>query len=55
MPACSICRVALSLSKAGPGRFGSQLSFTDLYHTMNRPQTNLATVHPRLARIALEP
>jgi hypothetical protein len=55
MPARSVCLVALSLSKAGPGRFGGQLSFTDLCHTMHRPQANLATVHPRLARIALEP
>ena len=29
----SLESVNLSLSKVGPGRFGRQLSFTDLYHT----------------------
>ena len=34
MPARSVCLVILSLSEAGPGRFGRQLSFTDIYHAM---------------------
>ena len=33
MPARSVCLVALSLSEAGPGRFGGQVSVTDIYHT----------------------
>ena len=34
MPARSVCLVTLSLSEAGPGRFGRQVSVTDIYHTM---------------------
>ena len=34
MPGRSVCLVTLSLSEAGPGRFGGHLSFTDLCHTM---------------------
>ena len=34
MPARSVCLVALSLSEAGPGRFGRQASAIDIYHTM---------------------
>ena len=34
MPARSVCLVTLSLSEAGPGRFGSQVSVTDIYHTI---------------------
>ena len=33
MPARSVCLVALSLSEAGPGRFGRQVSIIDIYHT----------------------
>ena len=38
MPARSVCLVTLSLSEAGPGRFGGQVSVTirhlyvDIYH-----------------------
>ena len=34
MPARSVCLVTLSLSEAGPRRFGRQVSVTDIYHTM---------------------
>ena len=34
MPARSVCLVTLSLSEAGPGRFGRQVSITDIYHTI---------------------
>ena len=34
MPARSVCLVTLSLSEAGPGRFGCQVSVTDIYHTI---------------------
>ena len=34
MPARSVCLVVLSLSEAGPGRFGGQISITDIYHTI---------------------
>ena len=34
MPARSVCLVTLSLSEAGPGRFGGQVSVTDIYHAM---------------------
>ena len=34
MPARSVCLVTLSLSEAGPGRFGRQASVTDIYHAM---------------------
>ena len=34
MPARSVCLVTLSLSEAGPERFGRQVSVTDIYHTI---------------------
>ena len=34
MPTRSVCLVALSLSEAGPGRFGRQVSVIDIYHTI---------------------
>ena len=34
MPARSVCLVTRSLSEAGPGRFGGQVSVTDIYHTI---------------------
>ena len=34
MPARSVCLVTLSLSEAGPGRLGGQVSVTDIYHTI---------------------
>ena len=34
MPARSVCLVTLSLSEAGPGRFGRHVSVTDIYHTI---------------------
>ena len=34
MPARSVCLVTLSLSEAGPGRFGGQVSVTDIYHAI---------------------
>ena len=34
VPARSVCLVTLSLSEAGPGRFGGQASVTDIYHAM---------------------
>ena len=34
MPARSVCPVALSPSEARPGRFGGQVSVTDIYHAM---------------------
>ena len=34
MPARSVCLVTLSLSEAGPGRVGRQVSVTDIYHTI---------------------
>ena len=34
MPARSVCLVTLSLSEAGPRRFGGQVSVTDIYHTI---------------------
>ena len=34
MPARSVCLVTLSLSEAGPGRFGRQASVTDICHAM---------------------
>ena len=37
MPARSVCLVALSLSEAGPGRFGRQVSVIDIYHTIPDP------------------
>ena len=35
MPARSVCLVTLSLSEAGPGRFGCQSPVTDIYHTIH--------------------
>ena len=35
--------VTLSLSEAGPGRFGRQSSVTDIYHTM--PYTSRCMIH----------
>ena len=37
MPARSVCLVTLSLSEAGPGRLGGQVSVTDIYHTIPLP------------------
>ena len=37
MPARSVCLVTLSLSEAGPGRFGGQVSVTGIYHTIPPP------------------
>ena len=34
MPARRVYLVTLSLSEAGPGRFGGQVCVTDIYHTM---------------------
>ena len=34
MPARSVCLVTLSLSEAGPGRLGRQVSVTDIYDTI---------------------
>ena len=34
MPARSAFLVTLSLSEAGPGRLGGQISVTDIYHTI---------------------
>ena len=42
MPARSVCLVALSLSEAGPGRFGRQVSVIDIYHTIHLPYRSLA-------------
>ena len=36
--------MTLSLSEAGPGRFGRQVSVTDIYHTIPY-HTNLKNVH----------
>ena len=44
MPARSVCLVALSLSEAGPGRFGRQVSVIDIYHTIHTPPH--PTSHP---------
>ena len=58
MPARSVCLVTLSLSEAGPGRFGrqvsvtdgrfgGQVSVTDIYHTIpyrHLPYHGCATV-----------
>ena len=38
----SVCLVTLSLSEAGPGRFGRQVSVTDIYHTILRESTIIA-------------
>ena len=56
MPARRVCLVTLSLSEAGPGRFGGQVSVTDIYHTiththapismyMYTPKASTATKH----------
>ena len=37
MPARSVCLVTLSLSEAGPGRFGRQVSVTDIYYSNTIP------------------
>ena len=42
MPARSVCLATLSLSEAGPGRFGDQVSVTNIYHTI--PYHNMKTV-----------
>ena len=41
MPARSVCLVTLSLSVAGPGRFGGQSSFADIYHTIPYTEASL--------------
>ena len=41
MPARSVCLVTVPLSEAGPGRFGRQQSFADLYHTIPHQATSL--------------
>ena len=47
MPARSVCLVTLSLSEAGPGRFGRQISVTDIYHTIPyRYQCSSLNLHP---------
>ena len=33
-PCHAVCLVTLSLSEAGPGRFGGQVSVIDIYHTL---------------------
>ena len=38
MPSRSVCLVTPSLSETGPGRFGGQISFTDIYHTIHHTQ-----------------
>ena len=38
MPARSVCPVALSLSEAGPGRFGGQVSVMDINDTIPCPE-----------------
>ena len=43
MPARSVCLVTLSLSEAGPGRFGRQVFVTDIYHTI--PYHTGASMH----------
>ena len=48
MPARSVCLVTLSLSEAGPGRFGGQVSVTDIYHTI--PYSNVAYHVPTAER-----
>ena len=40
MPARSVYLVALSLSEAGPGRFGRQVSVIDIYHTIYHTSSN---------------
>ena len=37
MPARSVFLVTLSLSEAGPGRFGRQQTSIDIYHTIAAP------------------
>ena len=46
MPARSVCLVALSLSEAGPGRFGCQVSVIDIYHTIPSESTLHVRVPP---------
>ena len=47
MPARSVCLVTLSLSEAGPGRFGRQVSVTDIYHTI-QPAAIGSSPQPRV-------
>ena len=51
MPARSVCLVTLSLSEAGPGRFGGQVSVTDIYHTI--PYHTIPYHGPERTQIAL--
>ena len=44
MPARSVYLVTVSLSEAEPGRFGGQVSITDIYHAM--PCQFVHFVHP---------
>ena len=46
MPARSVCLLTLSLSEAGPGRFGGQVSVTDIYHTIPSHTVALTIDHP---------
>ena len=46
MPARSVCLVTLSLSEAGPGRFGRQVSVTGIYHTIPPSCCYLPAVSP---------
>ena len=46
MPARSVCLVTLSLSEAGPGRFGRQASVTDICHAMSPCHATGAQLHP---------
>ena len=46
MPARSVCLVTLSLSEAGPGRFGRQVSVTDIYHTIPYHTSELPPASP---------
>ena len=41
----SVCLVTLSLSEAGPGRFGRQASVTDIYHAMPCHAGRVPSVH----------
>ena len=56
VPARSVCLVTLSLSEAGPGRFGRQASVTDIYHATRtahpcvQPQPHQALAHAEPAR-----
>ena len=53
MPARSVCLVTLSLSEAGPGRFGRQVSVTDIYHTIPyHPSRVSLRPHPRSVHLS---